>query len=190
MNIDLTDFVTLLYALLLPLSLHPGIESPLPAFTSPPSAGSRPQSPPKPQTPATLLFRALSLVFASSARTSAAKHAPAHRTAAFSKRLLTACLHLPSPTALLTLDFIRTLLAGTSALDSMIPSSDAAAEGGVAAAGMGPAGGGLYRPTLDDPELCAPFATVYWELALLARLHADEKVRAAAGGLLALSRTR
>ncbi|CAG8572949.1 7622_t:CDS:10 [Acaulospora colombiana] len=41
---------------------------------------------------------------------------------------------------------------------------------------------GIYRPELDDPELCNPFATSLWELSLL-ETHYDPKVRAAARAL-------
>lgn len=46
---------------------------------------------------------------------------------------------------------------------------------------------GVYRPDLDDPQLCNPFGTSFWEVHLLLRTHWNADVRAAARKLLDLS---
>ncbi|KIP09121.1 hypothetical protein PHLGIDRAFT_116684 [Phlebiopsis gigantea 11061_1 CR5-6] len=43
---------------------------------------------------------------------------------------------------------------------------------------------GVYRPDLDDPQLCNPFGTSFWELRLLAERHWSSRVRDAAAILL------
>ena len=48
---------------------------------------------------------------------------------------------------------------------------------------------GVYRPDVDDPQLCNPFGTNFWELHLLARTHWSLRVREAAAKLLDSSAT-
>jgi len=36
---------------------------------------------------------------------------------------------------------------------------------------------GVYRPDLDDPQLCNPFGTSFWELHILQQSHFDARVR-------------
>jgi nucleolar complex protein 3 len=43
---------------------------------------------------------------------------------------------------------------------------------------------GIYRPDVDDPQLCHPYGTAYWELQALATSHLDPRVRTAAEKLL------
>lgn len=47
---------------------------------------------------------------------------------------------------------------------------------------------GIYRPEIDDPQLCNPFATNFWELQLLAERHSSEEVRQGAADLMVFSR--
>jgi len=114
-----------------------------------------------------LLFRALSLVFTTRASSG---NSPPWRSAAFAKRILTAALHWPSATVLRTLDFVHTLLVKEPALESLLSTEDRVADG-------------IYRPELDDPQLCNAFATSFWELRHLERTHWDARVRAEAAKL-------
>ncbi|KAF7304855.1 Nucleolar complex-associated protein 3 [Mycena kentingensis (nom. inval.)] len=102
LNIDLTDFIAHLYALILPLSLA-DLDAGL----------------------ADMLFRALELVF--SPRTTGG--APTWRGAAFSKRLLTAALHWSPSSALRVLKFVQGLLARDARLMSLLSTEARALDG-------------------------------------------------------------
>jgi len=127
---------------------------------------------------ADLLFRALDLIF--NPRTSggisagigtSATH-PAWRTAAFAKRLLTASLHWSSSSAVLrTLQFVQTLIARDPKLGALLSTEDRIFNG-------------VYRPDVDDPQLCQPLETSFWELHVLHRHHWNPAVRDEAGKLL------
>jgi len=43
---------------------------------------------------------------------------------------------------------------------------------------------GIYRADVDDPQLCHPYGTGFWELQVLATHHMDCSVRIAAEKLL------
>jgi len=43
---------------------------------------------------------------------------------------------------------------------------------------------GVYRPDLDDPQLCQPLESTFWELHVLRKQHWDPKVREEAEKLL------
>ncbi|CAK5264565.1 unnamed protein product [Mycena citricolor] len=47
---------------------------------------------------------------------------------------------------------------------------------------------GSYRPEVDDPQLCNPFGTCFWELAALSSQHWDPDVRSEAAKVLSSSR--
>ena len=164
--IDLGDFVNFLYVIILELSVMQGIEDvPQNSRASKAESGA-----PRRGTNATmsdLLFRALSLVFTTRSSTG---NSPPWRSAAFAKRLLTAALHWPPATVLRVLDFVRTLLVKEPALESLLSTDDRVADG-------------IYRPELDDPQLCNAFATNFWELRHLEKTHWDARVRAEAGKL-------
>lgn len=94
------------------------------------------------------------------------------RAAAFIKRLLSASLHSSSSsTVLRTLDFAKTLVAQYPKLEAMLSTEDRIYNG-------------VYRPEVDDPQLCNPFETSFWEVHVLHARHWDPRVREAAGGLL------
>ncbi|KAF9503148.1 hypothetical protein BS47DRAFT_1386499 [Hydnum rufescens UP504] len=99
-----------------------------------------------------------------------AGNSPPWRSAAFAKRLLTAALYWPPATVLRVLDFVHTLLVKEPALDSLLSTDDRVTDG-------------IYRPELDDPQLCNVFATSFWELRHLEKTHWDPRVRAEAGKL-------
>ncbi|KAF8212271.1 nucleolar complex-associated protein-domain-containing protein [Mycena galopus ATCC 62051] len=103
LNIDLSDFISALYALILPLSL------------ADPGTG-----------PADMLFRALDIVF--SPRTFGAA-APPWRAAAFAKRLLTGALHWPPAAALRALEFVGGLLAKDPKLAALLSTEERALDG-------------------------------------------------------------
>ncbi|KAJ7632584.1 nucleolar complex-associated protein-domain-containing protein [Roridomyces roridus] len=142
LNIDLSDFITKLYALILPLSLT--------------DSGTD------------MLFRALNIVF--SPRTFGAA-APPWRAAAFSKRLLTAAMHWPPAAALRAVDFVGGLFAKDSKLAALLSTEERVLDG-------------TYRAEVDDPQLCNPFGTCFWELATLGSTHWDSRVRAEAAKVM------
>ena len=163
LNIDLNDFITTLYAILLPLSFSPEIHS---ASESKNKAG--PVADGALTSVIDILFRALNLVF--SPRTSGTS-APPWRSAAFGKRLLIASLHWPAAAALRALDFVGGLIAKDPKLEAMLSTDDRVYDG-------------VYRPDVDDPQLCHPFESSFWELHVLHRQHWDPRVREEAGKLL------
>ncbi|KAI0046095.1 nucleolar complex-associated protein 3 [Auriscalpium vulgare] len=166
LNIDLGDFINQLYSIILSLSLMPDIDAP-PTVTFKSNIRG-----PKPQSTSDLLFRALHLAF--SPRSSAGA-APPWRSAAFAKRLLSASLHWPSGAALRALEFVAELMGKDPKLEALLSTEDRTVDG-------------VYRPDVEDPQLCNPFATSAYELRLLETSHLDVKVRRAALSLSSLSR--
>ncbi|KAF8163270.1 nucleolar complex-associated protein-domain-containing protein [Crassisporium funariophilum] len=157
LNIDLSEFISSLFAMLLPLSLVFEID-----------AQSATVVGPEKSTVVDMLFRALNMIF--SPRTSGASALP-WRSAAFAKRLLTVSLHWPSAAVLRTLDFVGGLLAKDSKLEAMLSTEDRIFNG-------------VYRADIDDPELSHPFESSFWELHALHQNHWDPRVRKEAGNLL------
>ncbi|KAI8998713.1 nucleolar complex-associated protein 3 [Trametes punicea] len=162
LDIDLSDFINRLYAILPQLALMPDIEAPPPS-----QAKTSVRSPPPPST-ADVLFRALHLAF--TPRSSAAA-APPWRSAAFAKRLLSAALQWPPATAVRAIELVAVLIERDPKLEALLSTEDRA-------------GNGVYRPDLDDPQLSNPFGTSFYELHTLAEKHWAEQVRVAAGKLL------
>lgn len=117
-----------------------------------------------------ILFRGLSLAF------------PAHRgnvrapirTAAFAKRLLSAFFLFPATVVTKVLNFIEQLISNEPKLLALLSTEDRSING-------------LYRPDIDEPELCNPFATSLWELTYLAGAHQEQKIRHKAQIILNLS---
>lgn len=140
---------------------------------APPSSFTSDVRPLKTHSVIDMLFRALNIVF--SPRTFGAA-APPWRSAAFAKRLLTACLHWPPAAALRALDFVGGLLAKDAKLEALLSTEDRTFDG-------------VYRPDLDDPQLCNPFGTSFWELHLLSLNHCDSRVRAEAKKLASFTRS-
>lgn len=168
LNIDLTDFVNQLYAMIMPLCTMSDIESPVAGTTSSRNVKSQGRD----NTPADMLFRALSLAFSN--RGPAAGKSPPWRFAAFAKRLATASLHFPPATAKRALQFILTLMAREPKLDVLLSTEDVIADG-------------IYRPDVDDPQVANPFASNLWELQLLSSRHAEAEIRRLATELLSYS---
>ncbi|KAF9464666.1 nucleolar complex-associated protein-domain-containing protein [Collybia nuda] len=166
LNIDLTDFISRLYAIILPLSFMTDIDVLPESYMS--STVSRGNT----HSVADMLFRALNIVF--SPRTFGTT-APPWRSAAFAKRLLSASLHWPPAATLRTLDFVGGLIAKDNKLEALLSTEDRTFDG-------------AFRPDIDDPQLCNPFGTSFWELHTLSENHWDANVRAEAGKLLNLVR--
>jgi len=157
LNIDLDEFITSLYAMLLQLSFSTEID----AHIVPNSSSSS-------QSIIDIVFRALNLIF--SPRTSGMT-APPWRSAAFSKRLLTVSLHWPPAGILRALEFVRGLVAKDPKLEAMLATEDRIFNG-------------VYHADVDDPQLSHPFQSSFWELHVLHRRHWDPRVREEAGKLL------
>jgi nucleolar complex protein 3 len=160
LNIDLSDFINYLYTLIPPLGISPDIEQP-----SSTHKGTASQS------PSDMLFRALNLAF--SARSSASG-SPSWRSTAFAKRLLTAALNWPPSTAVRAIEFVGRLIVRDNKLEALLSTNDRSADG-------------IYRADVDDPQLCQPFGTSFWELLLLENGHYDKKVQEAARKVLTLA---
>lgn len=167
LNIDLGDFITELYRILLPLSLVPDVDI---ATTPPSHSAARDDAS---ATVGDMLFRALNLAFSPRVVGSAA---PSWRAAAFSKRLLAASLHWPPSIVLQTLEFVRTLIGRDSKLEGLLSTEDRTFNG-------------VYRPDLDDPQLSNPFGTSFWELNTLADNHWHTGVRGEAEKLRSFIRS-
>ncbi|GAA5866397.1 hypothetical protein JCM8547_000765 [Rhodosporidiobolus lusitaniae] len=156
LNIDLGDFVSALYALILPLSFSPTFESA--PYLARSSVSTHRATHKLAQTEADLLFRALSAVFL------VARSLPSPlRTMAFSKRLLSASLHWPPTSQLRTLGFLKSLLMREPKLEAMLETGDRRVDG-------------RWRGEVDEPERAQPESTCWWELGAF-RSHPDPKVR-------------
>lgn len=173
-NVDLSDFVTELFALLRPLSLDTGIEDPpnLSAAAAATAAkqyragGTRATADRQPAhtlSTAALLFRCLESIFFPRmfARTAAA---PPLRAAAFAKRMCECALTFPPNTAKEALSFVRRLAAKEPKLANLLDTEERMFDG-------------VYRPEMDDPQLTNPFTTSLYELDVLAQKHWEHKVR-------------
>ena len=152
----MSDFVTKLYTIILPLSLMPNIGDPLESLNAG-VGGDRREAP----SVADLLFRALNMVFSPRAFGSAA---PPWRSAAFAKRILIASLHWPPALTLRALEFIGGLMHKDPKLEALLNTEDRTHDG-------------VYRPDIDDPQLCSPFGTSFWELFIMQQSHFDHQVR-------------
>ncbi|KDQ60856.1 hypothetical protein JAAARDRAFT_564699 [Jaapia argillacea MUCL 33604] len=155
LNIDLSDFINLLYALILPLSLMVDIEKSSSSPTTSQHRGSSSDS------PTDMLFRALHLIF--SPRTSSAT-SPSWRSAAFAKRLISAAINWPPSTAVKAIAFVHELVSKDPKLEALLSSEERNTNG-------------LYRPDIDDPQLANAFGASFWELQLLRQRHFDQHVR-------------
>jgi len=165
LNIDLSEFVSSLYAMLMPLTFSHEIIAPAHTIIT-----GKPDTHIQVQSVIDLLFRALNLIFLP--RTSGSNAVPPWRSAAFSKRLLSVSLHWPSPTSVLrAIEFVRTLVAKDPKLEAMLSTEDRIFNG-------------VYRPDVDDPQLCHPFESSFWELHALSERYWDPRVKEEARKLL------
>ena len=170
LDIDLSDFISRLYAMLPSLAIMADIEAPPPtSFRSSSRAASQNSN----SSVSDMLFRALHLVFT---RRTTAGASPPWRSAAFAKRLLTASLQWPPNTATRAITFVGELVERDPKLEALLSTDDRSVNG-------------VYRPDLDDPQLCQPFGTNFWELHTLAGEHWSADVRAAAVKVLGFQST-
>ncbi|KAL1744529.1 nucleolar complex-associated protein-domain-containing protein [Schizophyllum fasciatum] len=172
LNIDLSDFYTRLYALIVPLSMH--------VASAPQVATQGAQS--SPTDIANLLFSMLG------------KHPPPRALMpAFAKRLLTVCLVLPASAAVQALEVVRTFAVRDTRVQGMIV-GDSGDEGGydgvrgrkvTVVTGLS-ASGSMLGAALDDPTLVDPLnrSSALWEVAALVH-HSHDGVRDAAAKLIA-----
>ncbi|CAJ0760245.1 12325_t:CDS:10 [Entrophospora sp. SA101] len=79
---------------------------------------------------------------------------PINRSASFLKRLSIASLNWSNETVLKCLNTIEKMIKRQICLETFLSSEDKITNG-------------IYKPDLNDPELCNPFATSLWELSLL-----------------------
>ncbi|EIW85217.1 nucleolar complex-associated protein 3 [Coniophora puteana RWD-64-598 SS2] len=166
LNLDLSEFVNHLYAIIPAVSLLPDID------VAPSSSFESTFHVARPMSIADMLFRALNVVFSPKM---SGKSVLVWRSAAFAKRLLTASLNWPPSVSLKTLQFIEQLLGKDPQLDALLSTEDRPADG-------------IYRPDIDDPQLCNPLSATFWELFLLQSNHYDTRVSEAASALLHYSR--
>ncbi|KAJ4495567.1 nucleolar complex-associated protein-domain-containing protein [Lentinula lateritia] len=111
LNMDLSDIISHLYAIILPLALIPALE-----FSSEPATPSL----------ADMLFRALNIVF--SPRTLGST-APSWQSAAFAKRLLSSCMHWSAPVVVRTLQFVQGLVVKDPRLQALLSTEDRSFDG-------------------------------------------------------------
>ena len=157
LNIDLTDFIAELYAIIMPLGLICSTDSQFHAIET----GSE-----KPESVVEILFRTLTIAFAPRTLGSSP---PPWRSAAFAKRILLSALQWPPDFALQALDFVAGLIARDSKLEALLNTDERVCDG-------------HYRVDVDDPQLSNPFGASFWELHILRR-HWHPQVREAAGKL-------
>ncbi|CAG8436713.1 10740_t:CDS:10 [Funneliformis mosseae] len=158
LNIDLKDFYTQMYTIIMPLALNPYMEkSELEQLKADEGKVSNATYI---ATEQELLMKGIDFILFKR------KQIPTDRSAAFLKRLSIACMNWPSKTVLKCLTTMKKMIQRQSRLDALLSSDDRAVNG-------------IYRPDLNDPELCNPFATSLWELNLLQK-HYDPKIRTAA----------
>jgi nucleolar complex protein 3 len=73
-----------------------------------------------------------------------------------------------------SIQFTRSLVAKHPQLEALLSTEDRTYNG-------------IYRPDVDDPQLCQPFESSFWELHLLQGRHWDPRVREEAKRLLGYS---
>jgi nucleolar complex protein 3 len=165
LDLDLSDLIRGLYALLLPLGVTQDIEA------TPPNA-SRTQA----KSAADLLFRALDLGLNGRANAGggvASGTSSAGRRAAFARRLLGCALGWPGASAARAIKFVHGLIARDKRLLALLDADEAIADG-------------VWRPEIEDPDLANALAGAAWEIGVLRASHVDERVRTAAVKLGAL----
>ncbi|KAG2182251.1 hypothetical protein INT43_007178 [Umbelopsis isabellina] len=165
LNLDLQDFYTEIYRLLLPLSLDPDIEKTPISQNVDDDNNETKNHQVKLETEAELVIKSLELMFVKK------RHISLPRAAAFIKRFATTALNMPDQTVAQCLTLIKKLMNREARLDALLQSEDKS-------------GNGIYLPTLNDPELSNPFATSIYELFLYQQ-HYDPNIRALAKSLAA-----
>ncbi|OZJ02130.1 hypothetical protein BZG36_04585 [Bifiguratus adelaidae] len=145
LNLDLKDFYTRFYGILLPSSFYAHYHATL---LDDPSTGTNIPLTDDRDLPVDVFIQAAKKLLLGN------RKIPVERTAAFAKRLSTSALNLPETVNKLLLPTILDMFKKHSRVDALLSSEEAA-------------GNGVYLPMAEDPELCNPFATSLWEMALL-----------------------
>ena len=165
LNVDLSDFVGHLYAII-PftgiLTVGENADANAPAAVRHAGTGKPADDGTGWSSQTQMLFHALHLIFSRNIGGAP----PAWRAAAFAKRLLTAALHWDPATAIRAVEFVTGLVGKDPKLEALLTTEDRSFDG-------------MYQPEVDDPQLCHPFGTSFFELALL-KNHIDPGIRDAA----------
>ena len=164
LNMDLNDFVNHLYAIIpfIGISTEAG-DTGGDTFAEVRHAGKLTANASDWSSQAQMLFHVLHLIFSRNTMGGP----PAWRTAAFAKRLLTAAIHWDPATAIRAMQFVTGLVRTNPKLEALLTTEDRSFDG-------------IYQPEIDDPQLCHPFGTSFFELILLEKSHVDQGVRDAA----------
>ena len=169
LNIDLSDFVNNLYAIIPFIGISNGAEDTgSDTFLRVWHTGSEMFAVKASDwsSQVQMLFHALHLIFTRESRGAP----PVWRAAAFAKRLLTAALHWDPTAAIRAVEFVAGLVRKNPKLEALLTTEDRSFDG-------------MFQPETDDPRLCHPFGTSFFELVLLERNHIDPGVRHAARAL-------
>ena len=156
LNVDLSDFVNHLYALIPFIGIsNEARDIGGNAFTKVQFTGDGFDRSSQVQ----VLFHVLDLIFSRNI----GGGPPAWRAAAFAKRLLTAALHWDPAGAIRAVQFVAGLVRGSPKLEALLTTEDRSIDG-------------MYQSDMDDPQLCHPFGTSFFELMML-KHHIDPGVR-------------
>lgn len=170
LNIDLSDMVSHLYAILLPLCSASALED-VPEMTQTTQTARQTNSH-LVRTDADLLLRALDLCLLRPRLSDL----PSERSAAFIKRILICALYTPTTTTLRLLGVVRSMIGKDPKLEALLDTEDRAKNG-------------KFDPAAqdEDVELARPLAAgeVAWELHVLAR-HVNIDIASTAQSILAL----
>lgn len=164
LNVDLSDFVGHLYAIIPFIGIPSegeNTDAGTPATVRHADVGKSVRNGSSWSSQAHILFHSLHLIFSPNTG-----RPPAWRAAAFAKRLLTAALHWDPATAIRAVEFVAGLVRKDPKLEALLTTEDRSFDG-------------MYQPEVDDPQLCHPFGTSFFELTLL-KNHIDPGVRDAA----------
>ncbi|KAI8853921.1 CBF/Mak21 family-domain-containing protein [Chytridium lagenaria] len=148
-NIDLRDFNSALYTLLLRIAANPSSAFP-PNTAVQSNNGSKLKhlKDEKKKSELELAFLGIDLSF------SKRKQIPITRAAAFVKRIMTVATALPAHGTLAAMSLVRNLFMSHSRLQQLLDAEERL-------------GAGAYLPHLNDPELCNPFSATMWEVQIL-----------------------
>ena len=148
LNIDLSDMASHLYSIILQISMSPGMEEAPERTTL--SANGRKTT--HLRSSADLLFRALELLLLRPR----ASTVSSERAAAFTKRMLSCCLHWPATSVIRSVRMIKVMLARDTRLIALFDGEDLARDG-------------KFDPISDNVDAVRPLACgeSAWELEML-----------------------
>lgn len=166
LHLDLNFFILHLYRTLFSAALNPDLEFSAKTLRLsdphlPAESQGQPPSRINVQTTIVLLIRSLSSTLLPPHHT---RSVPPLRLAAFAKKLLTACLHLPEKSCVAMIGLLAQVARVQGKKIAALWYTEERK------------GDGVYQPLREDVEGCNPFAATAWEGEML-RLHWSEKVR-------------